>query len=201
MRSSNWWRPTCAAERAQGSTPIRPGAREVSLRHFLTTLAALLLGCGAAFAQITPPIPGALAIGATSPFGVPGATSSVGPVGIPMGATELAPGGLSPAPLADVSSAPAGPSSTFDGAGMSSGSMGSGTASFGVSSRPAGLAGSCGPRFTFLGRLSQTRLSPDLRCFAVLIMLPLYWFSVATTIVCARRATQVAPARLGSTSL
>jgi hypothetical protein len=125
------------------------------LRHFLTTLAALLMGCGAAFAQMTPPIFGAPAMGATSPLGVPGATSAVGAVGIPMGATELAPGGLSPAPLdptastdpcfsAGVSSATTGSSSTFDGAGMSTGTS-QGMASFGLSSGPMGLSGSCGP--------------------------------------------------------
>ena len=125
------------------------------MRHFLTTLAALLLGCGAAFAQMAPPIVGAPAMGATSPLGVLGATSSVGPVGIPMGATELAPGGLSPAPLdptantdpcfsAGVSSTTTGSTSTFDGSGMSPGTT-QGLASFGLSSGPMGLSGSCGP--------------------------------------------------------
>jgi hypothetical protein len=125
------------------------------LRHFLTTLAALLLGCGAAFAQMAPPIVGAPAMGATSPLGVLGATSSVGPVGIPMGATELAPGGLSPGPLdptastdpcfsAGVSSTTTGSTSTFDGSGMNPGTT-QGLASFGLSSGPMGLSGSCGP--------------------------------------------------------
>ena len=125
------------------------------MRHFLTTLAALLLGCGAAFAQMAPPIVGAPAMGATSPLGVLGATSSVGPVGIPMGATELAPGGLSPAPLdptastdpcfsAGVSSTTTGSTSTFDGSGMNPGTT-QGLASFGLSSGPMGLSGSCGP--------------------------------------------------------
>jgi hypothetical protein len=125
------------------------------LRHFLTTLAALLLGCGAAFAQMAPAIVGAPAMGATSPLGVLGATSSVGPVGIPMGATELAPGGLSPAPLdptastdpcfsAGVSSTTTGSTSTFDGSGMNPGTT-QGLASYGLSSGPMGLSGSCGP--------------------------------------------------------
>jgi hypothetical protein len=118
------------------------------LRHLLTTLAALLLGCGAAFAQMAPPIVGAPA---TSPLGVPGVASSVGPVGIPMGATELAPGGLSPGPLdptastdpcfsAGVSSTTTGSTSTFDGSGMTQG-----LASYGLSSGTMGLSGSCGP--------------------------------------------------------
>jgi hypothetical protein len=125
------------------------------VRHFLTTLAALLLGCGAAFAQMAPAIVGAPAMGATSPLGILGATSSVGPVGIPMGATELAPGGLSPAPLdptastdpcfsAGVSSTTTGSTSTFDGSGMNPGTT-QGLASFGLSSGPMGLSGSCGP--------------------------------------------------------
>jgi hypothetical protein len=148
--------------------------REVPLRVFWTTLAALLLGCGTAAAQLAPPTPGAPAMGATSPLGIPGATSSVGPVGIPMGATELSPGGLSPAPLDPTASSnpcfSAGlpnattstNGSTFDGGGgVDTSIVAPGTANFDFSAGAAGLSGSCGPG-TSAGTASGTSSASSL---------------------------------------
>ena len=104
--------------------------RAISLRSVSTTLAALVLSCSTSLAQIAPLTVISPAMGATSPLGIPGAltgvTSPVGPVGIPLGASELSPGGLSPAPLDPTASTNScsssvgnGSSSTFDGAGVS----------------------------------------------------------------------------------
>jgi len=65
------------------------------LTRFAVATAAVLLGCGAAYAQAplsTSPLP---ALGVTSPLGIPNAP--VGHTGIPLGATELATPGVSPA--------------------------------------------------------------------------------------------------------
>jgi len=116
---------------------------EVALQRAFIVLAVLLLSCGVSFAQMAPLTPTSPAMGATSPLGVLGATSSVGPVGIPLGSSELTPGGLSPAPLdPTVSIDPcagtglsgtgtSGSASTFDGAGMSTNTMGSAMSSLG----------------------------------------------------------------------
>src|ERR1700746_3779253 len=64
------------------------------LTRFAVATAAVLLGCGAAYAQapLNPsPLP---PLGLTSPLGIPNAP--VGHTGIPMGATELASPGVSP---------------------------------------------------------------------------------------------------------
>jgi hypothetical protein len=53
----------------------------------------ILLGCGAAAAQSAPALSG---MGATSPLGIPGSSAANG-TGVPLGATEIDPGGLSPA--------------------------------------------------------------------------------------------------------
>jgi hypothetical protein len=82
-------------------------------------LAAILVGCGAAQAQSTMTSPG---MGATSPLGVPGSSASSGsnsPTGIPLGATEIDPGGLSPAPLSNCNA-----SGFTANSGMSSGTTG-----------------------------------------------------------------------------
>jgi len=82
-------------------------------------VAAILFGCGAAQAQSTMTIPG---MGATSPLGVPGSSASSGsnsPTGIPLCATEIDPGGLSPAPLSNCST-----SGFTANSGMSSGMTG-----------------------------------------------------------------------------
>jgi hypothetical protein len=58
---------------------------------------------------------GVPAMGATSPLGLPGATSTPATSGIPLGSTEINPGGLSPMPL---TACPTLPSGTFDGGGL-----------------------------------------------------------------------------------
>ena len=64
------------------------------MTRFAVATAAVLLGCGSAYAQApmsTSPLP---ALGMTSPFGIPNAP--VGHTGVPLGATELATPGVSP---------------------------------------------------------------------------------------------------------
>src|ERR1700758_3022657 len=82
-------------------------------------MAAILFGCGTAQAQSVMISPG---MGATSPLGVPGSSAPSGsnsPTGIPLGATEIDPGGLSPAPLSNCSA-----SGFTANSGMSSGTTG-----------------------------------------------------------------------------
>ena len=103
--------------------------KAISLRSVSTTLAALVLSCSTSLAQMAPLTVISPAMGATSPLGIPGAltgvTSPVGPVGIPLGASELSPGGLSPAPFDPTASTNScssvgnSSSSTFDAAGVS----------------------------------------------------------------------------------
>jgi hypothetical protein len=59
--------------------------------------AAVLLGCGSAFAQIggMSILPGLSPLGMTSPLGI-GPGSPVAPTNLPLGATELASLGVSP---------------------------------------------------------------------------------------------------------
>ena len=130
--------------------------RATGLTRFIVAVAIPLLlmvaSGGPGFAQVsTAPI--GSGIGVTSPLGM-GATSPlapgpVGPVGIPMGATELVPGGVSPAPGLSVgtmsctagsfgSSTGFSGTSTFDGGGV--GSM-AGTSSASTS----GILSSCAP--------------------------------------------------------
>lgn len=96
------------------------------MRLFPLVVATILLGCGAADAQ-SPMTSGG--IGATSPLGVPGSSASSGsnsPTGIPLGATEIDPGGLSPAPLSNCST-----SGFTANSGMSSGMIGSSASGMG----------------------------------------------------------------------
>ena len=82
-------------------------------------VAAILVGCGAARAQSAMTSAG---IGATSPLGVLGSSASSGSnsaTGIPLGATEIDPGGLSPAPVSNCNT------SVSSSAGMSLGTAGS----------------------------------------------------------------------------
>lgn len=130
-------------------------------RFVMATAAAVLLGCGSAFAQVggtstsSEPSP----LGMTSPLGI-GAGSPVAPTGIPLGATELASPGLSsaapgtsPLGLTTRSTTPCsgiGGSmpQTSDGMGSSSAGTGSGigTSSAGTGSgmgtSTAGISGS-----------------------------------------------------------
>jgi hypothetical protein len=90
------------------------------------TVAAILFGCGAAQAQSVMISPG---MGATSPLGVPGSSAPSGsnsPTGIPLGATEIDPGGLSPAPLSNCNA-----SGFAANSGMSSGMTGSSASGLG----------------------------------------------------------------------
>jgi len=90
--------------------------------------AAALLGAGPTFAQLGPTA-AAPGMGATSPLG----TDLTSPSGIPLGATELVPGGLSPAPIGpsasttpcSVGSSGITGSATFDGGGINGTSDGS----------------------------------------------------------------------------
>ena len=109
----------------------------------------LILGCGAAFAQVGPATP---PIGITSPLGI-GPESAVPPVGIPLGATELATPGLSPPPLITGStpcSIVGTPSALFDG-GSNTGSGGQ----TGSASDP------CAPTAGTPTRLGASASSPD----------------------------------------
>ena len=94
------------------------------MRRPLVVLITMWLSCGLTHAQSTTAMPG---IGATSPLGVLGSTASG--TGIPLGATEIDPGGLSPAPSNTMNSASVcttlattGGSSSAMGSGMSEGS-------------------------------------------------------------------------------
>ena len=112
------------------------------MRRACVMMVIVLLGCGAAQAQSAITTPG---VGATSPLGILGSSSSsgTGGTGVPLGATEIDPGGLSPAagcsptgtsmfgtsttsvmsattsgPSAMASAASTNPGSTFDGGGL-----------------------------------------------------------------------------------
>src|SRR5215216_4783901 len=113
-------------------------AQEIAMRRLFVTVAAMLVSCGVAHAQSTTTMP---AIGATSPLGVPGSTSAGSPTGIPLGATELDPGGLSPAPIGSTATGSncVGTGSSFPGM-AAPGGTGSGTA--GMSSTFDGGGGS-----------------------------------------------------------
>src|ERR1700739_4850662 len=92
-------------------------------------VAAILFGCGAAQAQSVMTSPG---MGATSPLGVPGSSAPSGsnsPTGIPLGATEIDPGGLSPAPLSNCNA-----SGFTANSGMSPGMIGSSASGMGSTS-------------------------------------------------------------------
>ncbi|MCK1439749.1 hypothetical protein [Bradyrhizobium sp. 15] len=98
------------------------------MRSVLTLAALAMLCSDPASAQTAVMSPG---LGATSPLGTLGSNGSSGTGGIsttvPLAATEVAPGGLSPAPASTCNSTGAstamgnrGSTSTFDGGGMSS---------------------------------------------------------------------------------
>src|SRR6516162_10015497 len=82
----------CFAGRRTGNS--RVDKVEPMMTRFAVATAAVLLGCGSAYAQAplsTSPLP---PLGLTSPLGIPNAP--VGQTGIPLGATELATPGVSP---------------------------------------------------------------------------------------------------------
>src|SRR6516165_10715925 len=78
-----------------GGVPgIKADKVEPMMTRFAVATAAVLLGCGSAYAQAplsTSPLP---PLGLTSPLGIPNAP--VGHTGVPLGATELATPGVSP---------------------------------------------------------------------------------------------------------
>lgn len=89
------------------------------MRVLSLVAAVILFGCTVAHAQSVMSPSG---LGPTSPLGVPGSSASSGsnsPTGIPLGATEIDPGGLSPAPLSNFST-----SGFTANSGMSSGMTG-----------------------------------------------------------------------------
>src|SRR5690242_9390552 len=146
----------------------RSGMRELSM-----IAAALVLTCGAAFAQTTTGMPGVAtttppALGMTSPLGTFGGSTPTGntPTGLPLGATQINPGGVSTTPgrsgglagtgspgLAGITgmSSATGMGSTFDGGGLatdgstgSSGAAGS-TGAMGTTGATFGCTTSTGP--------------------------------------------------------
>jgi hypothetical protein len=117
------------------------------MTRFAMATAAVLLGCGSAYAQARMNVSPLPALGMTSPLGIPNAP--VGQTGIPMGATELATPGVSPitsgaAPMigatcAGASPAPAGMGSSTTAASTGMGSPMTG-ASAGMGSSMSGLS-------------------------------------------------------------
>src|SRR5712692_6966140 len=67
---------------------------ESMMMRFAMATAAVLLGCGSAYAQARLNVSPLPALGMTSPLGIPNAP--VGHTGVPLGATELATPGVSP---------------------------------------------------------------------------------------------------------
>src|SRR5262245_39099139 len=112
------------------------------ITRFAMATAAVLLGCGLAYAQAPMNVSPLPALGMTSPFGIPNAP--VGQTGIPLGATELATPGVSPtasgaapligAPCAGASSVPA---SAAMGSPMTGASAGMGSSITGTSAGTA----------------------------------------------------------------
>ena len=140
------------------------------MRRLSVAAVALLLNCGAAAAQTMSTTPAAPAMGVVSPLGIPGASGATGSfgiggstgmsgssAGIGLGATEIDPGGVSPAvsPTCNSGASSYGmtgsssygmassSSSSFDGGGLSgvgSAGMTSGCASTAVGSAATGTA-------------------------------------------------------------
>jgi len=122
-------------------------------RFAAVTAAAVLLGCGSAYAQARMSVSPLPAFGMTSPLGVPNAP--VGHTGIPLGAIELATPGVSPttsgaAPLIGATCVGASPASAAMGSsttivspmtGASAGIAGS-TSIAGIAGATPGLSGS-----------------------------------------------------------
>ena len=106
--------------------------------------AAILLGSDAAHAQSAMTTPG---LGATSPLGMLGSSTSGGsnsPTGIPLGATEIDPGGLSPAPVSNCNTSGSVAGAVFDGGGSGS-TMASACASTSASAASATSTGTAFP--------------------------------------------------------
>ena len=131
----------------------------MKMQFVMTTLAAALLGCGSALAQVGGM--GTSPLNTASPLAI-GSGSPVAPTGIPLGATEMTAPGTSPAPLSTMGmpgcSAAAGSTSQtapplFDGGGMAgagssactaTGSAGAGSAGASMPTLPTLQAGRAG---------------------------------------------------------
>src|SRR5271166_211789 len=117
--------------------------------------AAALFGCGAAHAQSAMTSAG---MGATSPLGVLGSSVSSGSnsaTGIPLGATEIDPGGLSPAPVSNCNAS----GSTFSG--MSSGMTGSSGSGMASTSVTGSIFDGGGFGSTMTSACASTNASPN----------------------------------------
>src|ERR1700730_10159118 len=124
---------------------------ESMMMRFAMATAAVILGCGSAYAQARLNVSPLPALGITSPLGIPNAP--VGQTGIPLGATELATPGVSPttsgvapligAPCAGASSAPASMGSPTTAASTGMGSPMTG-ASAGMGGSTTGASGGMG---------------------------------------------------------
>ena len=109
------------------------------MTRFAVATAAVLLGCGSAYAQVGMNISPGPPLGMTSPLGV-GPGSPVARTSIPMGATELATPGVSPTISGTSPMTPA--TSTVTTCGGIGGSLPQ--ASFGLDASSAGASASNG---------------------------------------------------------
>src|SRR6516165_4696284 len=118
--------------------------RRPMMTRFAMATAAVLLGCGSAYAQVRMNVSPLSALGMTSPLGIPNAP--VGQTGIPLGAIELATPGVSPitsgaSPVIGATCAGAASAGVSAGVGgpITGASAGTGSPMMGAS---AGMAGS-----------------------------------------------------------
>src|SRR4029450_6091857 len=128
------------------------------MTRFAMATAAVLLGCGSAYAQTRMNVSPLPALGLTSPLGIPNAP--VGQTGIPLGATELATPGVSPttsgaAPLIGATCAGASPPPAPMGSSATASSTGMGTPMAGAS---AGMGGASAGMGSSVQGLSSTTL-------------------------------------------
>jgi hypothetical protein len=128
------------------------------MTRFAMATAAVLLGCGSAYAQTRMNVSPLPALGLTSPLGIPNAP--VGQTGIPLGATELATPGVSPttsgaAPLIGATCAGASPAPAPMGSSATAASTGMGTPMAGAS---AGMGGASAGMGSSVQGLSSTTL-------------------------------------------
>src|SRR5215813_5971248 len=106
------------------------------IARFAMATAAVLLGCGSAYAQARMNVSPLRALGMTSPLGIPNAP--VGQTGIPLGATELATPGVSPttsgaAPMIGATCASLAPASAAMGSPITGASPGTASSMTGLS--------------------------------------------------------------------
>src|SRR5882757_701371 len=110
----------------QRAKPDEPKGQPTMTRIVMASMAAVLLGCVSALAQVAP---GTSPLGMTSPLGV-GPALPVPPTRIPLGATELSSPGVSPMMSAAAGSATGtSPACTF---GLGTSAMGTSTSTTGT---------------------------------------------------------------------